>query len=102
MQRGGAIYIMASKRNGTLYTGVTNDLKRRVWEHKNDCFPDCFTAKYQCHTLVYYQAFDRIEEAIVEEKRIKGSSRNTKLQLIEYNNPQWIDLWVKEENWNEW
>ena len=98
MQRGGAVYIMANKRNGTLYAGVTSDLKRRVWEHKNNFYPDSFTVKYKCYTLVYYRAFSRIEEAISEEKRIKGGNRNAKLKLIEDNNPQWNDLWVEIEN----
>ena len=100
MQRGGAVYIMTNKRNGTLYTGVTSDLKRRIWEHKNNFYPDSFTAKYKCHSLVYYQAFDRIEEAIAEEKRIKGGSRKAKLKLIEDKNLQWNDLWIEIENWN--
>jgi len=100
MQRGGAVYIMTNKRNGTLYTGVTSDLKRRVWEHKNNFYSDSFTAKYKCYILIYYQAFNRIEEAIFEEKRIKGGSRNAKLKLIENKNPQWNDLWIEIENWN--
>ena len=61
---------------------MTSDLKRRIWEHKNNFYPESFTTKYKCHILVYYQAFDRIEEAIFEEKRIKGGSRNAKLELI--------------------
>ena len=100
MQRGGVVYIMASKRNGTLYVGVTSDLRYRVSEHKNNFYPESFTAKYKCHILVYYQAFDRIEKAIAEEKRIKGGSRNAKLKLIEEKNPQWNDLCIEVKNWN--
>ncbi len=90
---------MTNKRNGTLYTGVTADLKRRVWEHRNNTFPDSFTARYGCCRIVYYRGFDRIEEAIAEEKRIKGGNRAAKLRLIEAINPQWDDLWIEIENW---
>ena len=100
MRRGGAVYIMANQRNGTLYIGVTGDLKKRVWEHRNNIFPHGFTAKYKCHHLVYYRGFDRIEEAIAEEKRIKGGSRAAKLKLIEEQNPQWSDLWTEVEKWD--
>ena len=100
MQRGGIVYIMTNKRNGTLYVGVTNDLKRRVWEHKSNYYPDSFTAKYKCHLLVYFQVFDRIEEAIAFEKRLKGGSRQAKIALIENNNPYWNDLWIDIENCN--
>jgi putative endonuclease len=100
MKRGGAVYIMTSKRNGTLYTGVTSDLRQRVWEHRANAFPDGFTAKYACHTLVYYCSFQRIEEAIAEEKRIKGNNRDFKLKLIEDMNPEWKDLWEDIKEWN--
>ena len=100
MERGGAVYIMANKRNGTLYTGVTSNLKKRVWEHRNNVFPDSFTAQYNCHLLVFYCDFAKIEEAIAEEKRIKGGNRATKLKLIEQNNPEWNDLWIEVEQWN--
>ncbi|MDR1678708.1 MAG: GIY-YIG nuclease family protein [Prevotellaceae bacterium] len=100
MKRGGAVYIITNKRNGTLYTGVTSDLKKRVLEHKNKSCPNSFTAKYNCHTLVYYKGFYSIEEAIAEEKRIKGGSRSAKLKLIEEHNPQWNDLWTEIENWS--
>ena len=99
MKRGGAVYIMTNKRNGTLSTGVTADLKRRVWEHRNSVFSDSFTARYCCNSLVYFRAFDRIEDAISEEKRIKGGSRVAKMRLIEAMNPKWEDLWEKIENW---
>jgi putative endonuclease len=93
MIRGGAVYIMTNFRNGTLYTGVTSDLKSRVYEHKIRWYPGSFTSKYGCFLLVYYQGFNNIEEAIFEEKRIKGSSRQHKIQLIESMNPNWKDLW---------
>lgn len=99
MRKGGAVYIMASKRNGTLYTGVTSDLPRRVREHKTNCHPSGFTARYGCHTLVYYEGFYRIEEAIAEEKRIKGCGRKYKLGLIEAINPEWKDLWEEVKDW---
>ena len=99
MTRGGVVYIIASKRNGTLYTGVTADLKRRVYEHKIKYNPECFTAKYGCSLLVYYQGFHRIEEAIAEEKRIKAGNRKNKLKLIETMNPGWKDLWEEIKEW---
>lgn len=74
---------MASKRNGTLYTGVTSNLPKRVMEYKTNYHPSGFTTRYGCHALVYYDGFYRIEEAIFEEKRIKGCSRKYKLKLIE-------------------
>jgi len=100
MERGGAVYIMTNKRNGTLYVGVTSDLRKRAWRHRNDFYPSCFTARYKCHILVYYHSFGRIEESIAEKKRIKGGSRSAKLKLIEENNLQWNDLWTEVENWN--
>ena len=99
MKRGGCVYIMTNKRNGTLYVGVTARLVERVWEHRTHAFPKSFTAKYKCNMLVYYHAFDRIEDAIMEEKRLKGGNRNQKLQLIEEKNPQWKDLWDEIKNW---
>jgi putative endonuclease len=91
---------MASKRNGTLYAGVTSDLQRHVWEHRTNAYPSGFSAKYGCHLLVYYSWFPGIEEAIAEEKRIKGGNRKMKLKLIEDMNPQWRDLWEDIEKWN--
>ncbi len=99
MKREGTVYIMTNKRNGTLYTGVTSDLKRRVWEHRNNVIPGSFTSRYRCGMIVYYNNFDRIEEAIDEEKRIKGGNRAAKIKLIETKNPQWNDLWTEIENW---
>ncbi len=90
---------MANKRNGTLYTGVTSRLRERVYEHKEGTYPRSFTARYGCRMLVWYGWFDRIEEAIFEEKRIKGGSRQAKLKLIETMNPDWRDLWDEMEQW---
>ena len=86
------VYIMASKRNGTLYTGVTSELVRRVWEHKNDCVSG-FTSQYGIKHLVYYEVCDDAESAIIREKRIKKWERKWKLRLIEEKNPGWRDLY---------
>ncbi|OUY06502.1 GIY-YIG nuclease [Acinetobacter populi] len=87
-----AIYIMASQRNGTLYIGVTSDLVKRIWEHKNSIIQG-FTQKYHVHLLVYYELHSSMEEAILREGRLKKWKRNWKLHLIEENNPQWLDLY---------
>jgi putative endonuclease len=86
------VYILASGRNGTLYTGVTGDLSRRIWEHREGA-PKGFTAKYDVKQLVWYQGFGEISEAILYEKRVKRWRRAWKLRLIETENPQWIDLY---------
>jgi len=86
------VYILASKRNGTLYIGVTNDIIRRVYEHKNNLVPG-FTSKYGVHRLVYYERFNDIEYAIQSEKRLKKWNRSWKLELIEKVNPGWKDLY---------
>jgi putative endonuclease len=92
MTKNAAVYILANRRNGTLYTGVTNNLVRRVWEHKNN--KKCgFTQKYQIHLLVYYEAHEEMISAIIREKQIKKWNRKWKLDLIEKMNPQWQDLW---------
>jgi putative endonuclease len=87
-----AVYILASRRNGTLYTGVTTNLIKRVWEHKNDII-EGFTKKYGVHLLVYYELHDDIKSAITREKQIKKWNRAWKLELIEKQNPDWRDLW---------
>jgi putative endonuclease len=84
------VYILASNRNGTIYIGVTSDLIRRVYEHKNNLIPG-FTAKYNVHHLVYYELYDNIETAIRREKQIKKWNRRWKLNLIEAENPSWND-----------
>jgi putative endonuclease len=86
------VYILASKRNGTLYTGVTSNLVQRVWQHKNNAI-EGFTSKYNVKILVYYEAHDNAESAITREKRIKKWRRNWKLRLIEESNPHWKDLY---------
>jgi putative endonuclease len=86
------VYILASKRNGTLYIGVTNDLIRRMYEHKNNTI-DGFTKKYQIHSLVYYELYSSILEAIQREKQLKKYSREKKVQLIEKENEEWRDLY---------
>ena len=87
-----AVYILASKRNGTLYTGVTSDLVKRVWGHKNDMV-EGFTKRYSVHTLGWYELHESMESAILKEKRIKEWKRIWKLQLIESDNPNWQDLY---------
>ncbi|MBC7215038.1 MAG: GIY-YIG nuclease family protein [Burkholderiaceae bacterium] len=87
-----AVYILASKPNGTLYTGVTSDLVRRVWEHKNDV-SEGFSRRYRVHDLVYYELHESMETAIQREKQIKAGSRKRKLELIEGMNPNWEDLY---------
>ncbi len=86
-----AVYIMANRQNGTLYTGVTSNLIKRVHEHKEGK-KSGFAHKYGCNTLVYYMVFDDMEHAILEEKRIKGGNREKKITLIENMNPEWADL----------
>lgn len=87
-----AVYILASKRNGTLYTGVTNNLLRRIWEHKNNIV-EGFTKKYNVHLLVHYELFTNIRLAFAREKEIKQWTRAWKTQLIEKDNPLWKDLY---------
>ena len=87
-----AIYILASKPFGTIYTGVTSDLIKRIHEHKEGFIPG-FTQKYGCKTLVYYEQFESMVDAIEREKQIKGGSRNKKLALIKSLNPNWDDLY---------
>ena len=92
MERGGAIYILTNKNNTVLYTGVTSDLRKRLYEHKNKSHPSGFTARYNVSKLVYFEVFSLIEEAIAREKQIKGGSRKKKIQLIDSLNPDWKDL----------
>ena len=86
------VYIMASKRNGTLYVGSTSDLIKRVWEHKNNLTPG-FTARYNVHNLVYHEVHETYVEAARREKRFKNWCRQWKLNLIEDLNPEWHDLY---------
>lgn len=94
MQKLYYVYMLASRRNGTLYTGVTNDIGRRVWEHKNDLV-EGFTKKYGVHILVWYETHEDINTAIAREKQIKGWNRVWKLRLIEKENSGWNDLFEK-------
>ena len=87
------VYILTTRNNTVLYTGVTNDLKRRVFEHKSG-LNEGFTKKYHVHKLVYFEIFDYVELAIVREKQIKGYSREKKIKLIEAMNPEWKELEV--------
>jgi putative endonuclease len=89
---GGWVYIMASKRYGTIYAGVTSDLARRAWEHKNGIIPG-FTSRYKVHDLVYFEWHDRIEDAIQREHNIKHWPRRWKTQLVDSFNPNWDDLY---------
>ena len=86
------VYILANKRNGTLYTGVTSALIKRVYEHKNELAPG-FSKKYGTKMLVYYEPVDTAEEAIRREKQIKAWKREWKLNHIEDMNPEWEDLY---------
>ena len=86
------VYILASGRNGTLYIGVTSDLIKRVWEHKND-FVDGFTKRYGVHVLVWYEVHETMRSAIAREKALKNWKRSWKLGLIETANPDWLDLY---------
>ena len=87
-----AVYILASRMNGTLYIGVTSDLVQRVWEHKNDLV-EGFTRRYGVHRLVWYELHDTMEAAILQEKRLKEWRRAWKLRLIQRINPEWEDLY---------
>jgi putative endonuclease len=84
------VYILTNKSHHVLYTGVTNNLTRRINEHKADL--SGFTARYHAHTLVYFEEFQRIEDAISREKQIKGGSRKKKFELVNSINPEWNDL----------
>ena len=89
-----AAYILASKQNGTLYIGVTSDLQKRAWEHKNDLV-EGFTKKYGVHRLVYYELHEGMVSAITREKQMKKWNRAWKLELVEKQNPDWADLWER-------
>jgi putative endonuclease len=97
-----AVYIMASRRNGTLYTGVTSHLSGRVWQHKSKRFSG-FTSRYGCTRLVWFEPHETIIDAIRREKWVKHLSRAAKLRLIEGDNPEWRDLsdgWFEETVWD--
>ena len=86
------VYILASKRNGTMYIGVTSNLIQRVWQHRND-FVEGFTKRYGVHILVWYEIHSTMDSAITREKELKKWKRSWKIELIEQNNPTWRDLY---------
>jgi putative endonuclease len=92
MERQPCVYLLASKRNGTLYVGVTSNLAKRIWEHKNK-LAEGFTSKYSVHNLVWYELHETMESAILREKAIKKWERSWKVEVIEELNPQWRDLY---------
>ena len=85
------VYILASRRNGTLYIGITNDLKRRIVEHKNK-LAEGYTKRYDVSILVHYELYPDVRNAILREKRLKAWKREWKIRLIEERNPDWDDL----------
>ncbi|WP_407385119.1 GIY-YIG nuclease family protein [Ruminococcus sp.] len=87
------VYMMTNGNNHVLYTGVTNDLIRRVYEHKNHIDQKSFTARYHVEKLVYYEVFREIKAAIAREKQIKGWNRSRKNKCVEQQNPEWVDLY---------
>ncbi|OJW67384.1 MAG: endonuclease [Sphingomonadales bacterium 63-6] len=89
-----AVYIMASKPNGTLYTGVTSDLAKRTWQHRSAQI-EGFSSRYGCKLLVWFELHSTMENAILREKQVKGGSRRKKIALIEALNPHWQDLYGK-------
>ncbi len=92
MKKGGAVYILTNDGNTTLYTGVTSNIVKRLYEHRNGTYEKSFTSKYALTKLVYYEVFLRIEDSIAREKQIKGGSRLKKENLILSINPNWRDL----------
>ena len=97
MELRGYVYIMASGRNGTLYTGATSDLAKRVWEHRNGVV-EGFTKKYRCKLLVWYQPYESLEPARLREKQMKEWQRIWKIREIETMNPNWDDLYDQIAN----
>ncbi|MDD5224111.1 MAG: GIY-YIG nuclease family protein [bacterium] len=94
MNKQPAVYILASKRNGTLYIGVNSDLVKRIWEHKNNVV-EGFSKRYNVHRLVWYELHESMESAINREKQMKEWKRKWKLELIEGSNPDWQDLYPR-------
>ena len=89
------VYFMTNTNNSVLYIGITNNLERRVWEHKRNMNLDSFTVKYKCHKLVYFEHTNDIASAIAREKQLKNWKREWKNELIEKQNPKWVDLSVE-------
>ncbi len=88
------VYIMTNKNNKVLYIGITNNLKRRIWEHKNN-IGSSFVKRYKINKLVYFEIFDDVFQAIVREKRLKKWNRDWKVKLIKNKNPNWVDLYYE-------
>ena len=93
MESGCSVYLITNQKNTVIYTGVTSDLKSRIYDHKTKKYRDSFTAKYNCNKLVYFENFSTIIEAIAREKQIKGGSGKKKLELVNKFNPEWNDLY---------
>ncbi|MDO9270678.1 MAG: GIY-YIG nuclease family protein [Methylobacter sp.] len=94
MEKQPCVYLLSSGRNGTLYVGVTSDLIKRVFQHRNN-LADGFTKRYSVHNLMWYEVHERMESAILREKQIKKWQRMAKIGLIEQGNPDWRDLWYE-------
>ena len=92
LSREPCVYILANRRQGTLYTGVTSNLAQRIFQHRQDLTPG-FTSRYGCNRLVFYERYDRMDEAMAREKQVEGGSRPRKIALIEAMNPDWKDLY---------
>jgi len=92
MERQPCVYILASKKRGTLYTGVTSNLAKRIWEHKNNLVAG-FTSRYSVHNLVWYEMSNTMDSVIQKEKEIKNWKRKWKIELVEQSNPEWRDLY---------
>ena len=92
MEKQPCVYILASRRFGTLYVGITSNLIKRIYQHRNDLV-EGFTQRYKVHTLVWYEQHENMESAILREKEVKKWQRHAKIMLIEKGNPEWRDLW---------
>jgi predicted GIY-YIG superfamily endonuclease len=92
LSREPCVYILANRRRGALYTGVTSNLAQRMFQHREHLTPG-FASRYGCNRLVFYESYERMDEAISREKQIKGGSRGKKIELIESMNPEWRDLY---------
>ena len=92
IQKSPCVYLLANKPDGVLYLGVTSDLVKRIWQHKNS-FVDGFSKRYNTHRLVWYEQHEDMSSAILREKRVKKWAREWKVQLIEESNPEWRDLY---------
>ena len=99
MQKGGCIYFVTNTHKTVLYTGVTSNLQQRIHQHRTHFYKNSFTARYNVECLVYYEGFDRIEEAIAREKEVKKWNRQKKIDLINSFNPEWMDLWEDISKW---